>query len=794
MRHPPIACRRAVQSLQSPAPQHIWISDEQLSVAVNRFFRTTCPNQTRHGSHVPGPLEARRRATKRRMTVSASFYPQDNFPPPFSLGALFGFRKDSQPSWRYEPPSFPQNGKPLDLAPDKLSLQSPLPPASRVESAPSLNSPFPTAVPYSSSLDIAQTVIQHPGWESLTATGAEIHDAKQASSDVADYEACFETFKSRVAHASDLSVIERNRLLSATYQACCPSHPDAWIYSVMVVKHLMECKWDPAPVFRGDFTFVIPPTYTTENQDLLECLEQISSWYPHSLQHYHRLYLKLAKAASCATTSATPMQDSQLLLLIRQLWRSACSQSTKTEHSVADLLRTVASKLMDTHCSRPLQSILANATGADHHIMRLIVSGSEKRAWFPAAEKVLSCIPQERLVAFVPSTTSRFVNMIENKTRFSKSTYKHRLSTWLKLIHRVDTLSVLSDLAMAQIAKHVFAIQAPTYVGPDLLLDALLIKHTYQHTLCEASIERLSSLIASSATRTLEHGCPVRVEDSLALLFSQIERESLPYQVLAEPTVALVVQHADLGLILRFLTAMERQRLTMRDASIVDRLITNKVAVIQQRARPSGEIERQHDAFALRTCQRIFEVLSKIIAPSSAIPLVVKQQTFITLQAQRQFKQILDRARANHALPLTYRNLTANAPLQQQVDLIHQLAHHYSLDTTRSYLETCRAVYYLYNYLRGHSLPIGPLFTKAVVRVSITRPLVENRFVSARRLIWVCQLVAKVEGEDVAKRIENDFWHWRGDLLRYAKSVYVRVGGDSKGKAHIGTMKKLGLI
>jgi hypothetical protein len=114
MRRPPIVCRRAVQSLHPPVAPHVWISDELLSSTVLRFFRDSCPQQKRHGSHVPGPLEARRRAAKRRMTVSAGFYPQESLPwPSLNLGALFGFRARPPPSWRYEPPSLPKDAEPL---------------------------------------------------------------------------------------------------------------------------------------------------------------------------------------------------------------------------------------------------------------------------------------------------------------------------------------------------------------------------------------------------------------------------------------------------------------------------------------------------------------------------------------------------------------------------------------------------------------------------------------------------------------------------------------------------------
>jgi hypothetical protein len=116
MRRPSIACRRAVQSLQTPLPQHIWISDDLLASTFRQFFRSSCRQQKRHGSHVPGPLEARRRAAKRRMSLSVNDYPQDSFPSSFNLGALFGFgRSSSQPSWRYEPPSLQRDtSEPLD--------------------------------------------------------------------------------------------------------------------------------------------------------------------------------------------------------------------------------------------------------------------------------------------------------------------------------------------------------------------------------------------------------------------------------------------------------------------------------------------------------------------------------------------------------------------------------------------------------------------------------------------------------------------------------------------------------
>jgi len=56
---------KAWQRWQTLTSDYIWISDDFLDRALRRFLVPQCSR--RHGSSVPGPLEAQRRATKRRM-------------------------------------------------------------------------------------------------------------------------------------------------------------------------------------------------------------------------------------------------------------------------------------------------------------------------------------------------------------------------------------------------------------------------------------------------------------------------------------------------------------------------------------------------------------------------------------------------------------------------------------------------------------------------------------------------------------------------------------------------------
>lgn len=76
------------------------------------------------------------------MTVSAGFYPPDHLSSLFNLGALFGFRKDTQPTWRYEAPTLQQRADTLDR---RMSIQF-------IMAYPADNSSEPPACNFASSV------------------------------------------------------------------------------------------------------------------------------------------------------------------------------------------------------------------------------------------------------------------------------------------------------------------------------------------------------------------------------------------------------------------------------------------------------------------------------------------------------------------------------------------------------------------------------------------------------------------------------------------------------------------
>ncbi|CAP80653.1 hypothetical protein EN45_093920 [Penicillium chrysogenum] len=89
------AYRHALKPPVTPTLDHPWISDDLLAATFRRFAN----GQRRHGSCVPGPLEARRRLAKRRNTALASL----GGGPAEDIACLFGRNGREHMKWTDHP-------------------------------------------------------------------------------------------------------------------------------------------------------------------------------------------------------------------------------------------------------------------------------------------------------------------------------------------------------------------------------------------------------------------------------------------------------------------------------------------------------------------------------------------------------------------------------------------------------------------------------------------------------------------------------------------------------------------
>jgi hypothetical protein len=658
--------------------------------------------------------------------------------------------------------------------------------------------PSPRAAAYSFSPNTVHILedqhAAHPSRLSeAVGTDSVVEETMQTIITATEPEASFAAFSARIVDACHLSSRERDRILSQAYRECRPTTGD-WVYNIMIIKHLLQLEWDPRVILKqfAAASFAVPPIHSPEALGLLACLEKLSSQAPHCFPEVHQLYIKLAETASSAAPS-TPYRDTRIFMLVRQFWQSAHSQGLGLDDSVLALLSSVARKLRSKLCRSTLSAILGNAARMEHHVANLVAHITAEPGLLRVGARILSCVPRERRREWIPSITLIYARGASRKAEVDKAKNIDRMHIWIQLLRYVDAVSTLSqgpsvDNAMTPLAEFTFAHRHSVQARIPALLSALVVQVFQRDTFQDVPMSDISDLLRAFNTAVGQNSS-TPVNASLGILFSQLRAKNLPHESVAETIIDMFIRHARLEETRTILQVLDRRGLTLPNAKQVHGMVAQQVAPIRSASNGKTERARQHHAYALRICQDIMEVLSRISTAPKDLQLELDP-----LQARRQFEHILLRAQVDHALPLTYRNVSASISTQERVALIHQLAHQYSTNDTRSRLEAWRATYYLYRYLQEHSLPIGPLFTKAVVRVSIIRPLSENRFVSARRVIWVCKLVANVEGEEVARQIEATFWQWRGDLIKYAKTIYVGVGGSRQSKAHIGTMKKLGLI
>ncbi|KAI4118153.1 MAG: hypothetical protein LQ345_001739 [Seirophora villosa] len=109
---------RVCRIAATPLSENVWITDDILKNAWNRWVQS-CVGQ-RYASAIPGPLEARKRSTKRRMTELRPTASGLGFHPGFLAG--LNQEQDSQLGWKWQPPTVPTSYDPAMVRKDTVDL------------------------------------------------------------------------------------------------------------------------------------------------------------------------------------------------------------------------------------------------------------------------------------------------------------------------------------------------------------------------------------------------------------------------------------------------------------------------------------------------------------------------------------------------------------------------------------------------------------------------------------------------------------------------------------------------
>jgi hypothetical protein len=557
------------------------------------------------------------------------------------------------------------------------------------------------------------------------------------------------------------------------FQQNLPSTPCMWQYCAAVLRHLDSVGGSPVPVLRvlleedGKFLRVLSGLHgLSDCAAFLDSLDLVweNDQGRRRKAFVHRILKVMAQLATEANKSTTAAQDHLLLRLIERMAHRVPHTEQKTLDGLASKLGAENSVLFLHPDNKNL--VQAFIVSTIHN------SAIRRNATLPVGfADAVRLMPRQHLLGITSAVTLRLAERAPRHDHKRKLAISQRgMKTWLSLIHQIEMKegagNKLLDAAIGALAETLGAYKKDKWSPlPKYFVQALLFRH---------GIDLQKRYPAEDLPR---------IHNALAFALRQLRTQPKAYTSFLDAAAPLIARHAGPIACMQCLRTMVEEGLPLSTQVDPASFIEHVLAQLTLPTASLSSTQAQERATILQACKRLAKVLKRT---GNRLPAIKEEG--------RQFSNVLENARTNRALPIDCRDTTDELSLVDRIALVHQLAYHYSTDTALTQRQAWRQIYYLYRYLKFNSLPLGTLFTQAVARVSITRGLLENRFVSARRLIWVCNLVTRVEGDAVAAHVEAGFYKQRGQIINRAKEAYIGVGGSKYNKAHVGTMKRLGMI
>lgn len=98
---------------------------------------------------------------------------------------------------------------------------------------------------------------------------------------------------------------------------------------------------------------------------------------------------------------------------------------------------------------------------------------------------------------------------------------------------------------------------------------------------------------------------------------------------------------------------------------------------------------------------------------------------------------------------------------REMIDLLHKMATAFARSEARPPRVAFRNILQCMYHLQIHNAPISPELTRAVNHECITESMLRGLYVGQKRLRYALYLVAQVEGEDVARKVDETVLKWR---------------------------------
>jgi hypothetical protein len=124
---------------------------------------------------------------------------------------------------------------------------------------------------------------------------------------------------------------------------------------------------------------------------------------------------------------------------------------------------------------------------------------------------------------------------------------------------------------------------------------------------------------------------------------------------------------------------------------------------------------------------------------------------------------LLNRPDYANSLPVNLRSKPQNSLSRERIQLVHQVAYAIAKSPLLSSRTAFRQVCDCLNYLRDRGAPLSSLMSRALVHAGVTRTLRDGTWLSTERFQWILQFVRRLEGDEVADSLDEAAFTFRSE-------------------------------
>lgn len=721
----PKLCQRLAAQLSHPPPtpfgsNHTWISEELLSEAFNRYVRVSHATR-RYGSNVPGPLEARRRASKRRMGCAVA--PTSMGPPGGDFGALFGAGAGGnavENGWTWKAPG-------IQPAPTNTTLNG-------------WNWGAKRATSYEPPTELDEFLEVPLSEEEI------IEESREAFAELLQ-----EAEGAGTLEKSDVAVLTEFLSSSADEPA---AKNVSRLIQWMSGRSVSTPAWQAITALLCDKIILA----SIGNEDLLEVIRALPGVFEWEHDDGARQRLHGIYAAFSGYLEDRALSDG----LLYQTMFEEIHKTTRDAQACSRLIEMFA-KTTSNHSPQLLSENVSKTLLAIHNL------GGEDLTQTRLLKQLATALshnPSAEITEVLRLSTSA---ILDNGGR-SWAVMRLRALTWLDCVasasFSVDHMSIVyaeivKRLPPHQIAEHV-TLKSLKPVDIARFLLRIWLPNTDFDITPDTRFESSKAGNRKRSLKTVRYGLrPLSAADlptielEFELLYSGEEkvnawsallkafkRNGVAYDnVVNEVFQICRARHRPKTISHIFIRMLVDHELTLPNhvyISLIEHLLAN---------------DEHYLAY------KIFRV-----APSIAITDVPKLPLALLKDASVDFDMFEMLLREPDSTPMEWRERLKLSVSPGHVEVVHLIAHTAANVTSLRSSQAYRRVWSLYRWLQDRGAPLEPLISRAFVTAGILRPIREYKWVPDERLEYILSIVEKVEGLKMREDVEILARHLRSSV------------------------------